>query len=101
MGDFNADPSKGRFWGLLNDFTRSLSLHILNDRLPSDSFTYLCPSRNSTSWLDHVICTKGLVSKVSDISINYSRALFDHFPVSISLNVVTDIYYIRENGKKL
>ena len=39
MGDFNADPSKGRFWGLLNDFTSSLSLNIRNECLPSDSFT--------------------------------------------------------------
>ena len=57
-GDFNADPSKGRFWRLLVEFTKSLSLHILTDYFPNDTFMYLCPSKNSTSWLDHIICTQ-------------------------------------------
>ena len=99
MGDCNADPSKGRFWDLLNDFTRSLSLRILNDRLPSDTFTYLCPSRNITSWLDHVICTSKLNDMVMNISVNYDRAIFDHFPLSCSLNIHTDVFCFNDAEK--
>ena len=87
MGDCNADPSKGRFWELLNNFTRSLSLHVLNEHFPCDTFTYLCPSKNTTSWLDHVICTSKLIDKIGNAFVDYNTALFDHFPVSIVLNV--------------
>ena len=44
-GDLNADPKKGRFWKLLNEFTKSSSLHILNNIFPLDTFTYLCPTK--------------------------------------------------------
>ena len=98
-GDFNADPSKGRFWELLNDFTRPLFLRILNDRLPSDTFTYLCPSRNTTSWLDHVICTTKIAEMVVNISVDYDRAIFDHFPLSCSLNIHTGIFHISDTEK--
>ena len=39
MGDFNADPKKGKFWKLLNDFTSLLSLTVLNNHFPFDTFT--------------------------------------------------------------
>ena len=38
-GDFNADPGKGRFWKELEDFTRSLSLTVLDSSLPQETFT--------------------------------------------------------------
>ena len=51
-GDFNADPFKGRFWTELLAFKDSHSLVMKDELLPEDSFTYLCPARNTTSWLD-------------------------------------------------
>ena len=41
LGDFNADPNKGRLWPLLIDFTQQNDLKNFNDNLPTDSFTYL------------------------------------------------------------
>ena len=91
VGDFNADPRKGRFWRLLRDFVDSLSLLVLDNMFPPDTFTYLCPSRDSTSWLDHVICSPNIKSKISKMSVSYDYALFDHFPIYFHLDVVFDV----------
>ena len=84
-GDLAADPKKGRFWRELKHFMNSLSLFILDEQLPKDSFTYLCPARHTTSWLDHVLCTKELIGKVTVMKIDYEGSLYDHFPVCFSL----------------
>ena len=85
-GDFNADPKKGRFWHELSDFMKSFSLLALDDQLPQDTFTYLCPARSTTSWLDHVLCSKNLKDHLSNLFINYDIALFDHFPLYFNLD---------------
>ena len=56
-GDFNADPFKGRFWKELLAFIHSMSLSVIDEVLSPDSFTYLCPAKNTSSWLDHVLCS--------------------------------------------
>ena len=109
-GDFNADPSKGRFWKLIQEFTKSLSLHIITDQFPGDTFTYLCPSKDSTSWLDHVVCTQDMKDKILNITVNYETALFDHFPLLFFLDIILDAspdshkeFIVREfvNWKKM
>ena len=67
VGDFNADPLKGRFWKELCTFSHSFSLVFLDEQLPRDTFTYLCPAKDSTSWLDHIFCTKVVAQRVSNI----------------------------------
>ena len=84
-GDFNADPRKGRFWSELSDFMQSFSLLALDDQLPQDTFTYLCPARNTTSWLDHILCSKNLKDIISNLFVNYDIALYDHFPLYFNL----------------
>ena len=84
-GDFNADPFKGRFWQELLTFKESLSLLVLDRRLPQDTFTYLCPSKNTTSWLDHVLCTKDLADNLFNVQVDYNGPLYDHFPVHFTL----------------
>ena len=95
-GDFNADPGKGRFWKLLMEFVKILSLQVLTDLFPNDTFTYLCPSRNSTSWLDHIICSKEMKDKILDVSVNYETVLYDHFPLSFFLNVILDVPLVND-----
>ena len=48
-GDFNADPTKGRFWKELLSFIDNLSFLIPSAQLPQETFTYLCPAKNTTS----------------------------------------------------
>ena len=89
-GDFNAAPFKGRFWKLLIEFIESLSLHTVTDYFPKDTFTYLCPSKNSTSWLDHIVCSQGMKEKIMDVAVNYEIALYDHFPMFFYVDIVLD-----------
>ena len=81
VGDFNADPLKGRFWKELCTFSHSFSLVFLDEQLPRDTFTYLCPAKDSTSWLDHIFCTKVVAKRVSNIYIDYEASIYDHFPL--------------------
>ena len=81
VGDFNADPLKGRFWKELCNFSHSFSLVFLDEQLPRDSFTYLCPAKDSTSWLDHIFCTKVIAKRIRNIYIDYEASIYDHFPL--------------------
>ena len=90
LGDFNADPSKGRFWRELMEFSHSLSLKVVDSRLPDNSFTYLCPSKNTTSWLDHILCTQGVLPSISGVYVDYDGAIFDHFPLYFCLEFCTE-----------
>ena len=95
-GDFNADPSKGRFWKELETFKSSLSLTCADvSSLPNDSFTYLSPAHNTTSWLDHILVSDmGIIDKVK---IEYEKAIYDHFPVSYIISFQTEIGYTVSN----
>ena len=95
-GDFNADPSKGRFWKFILEFAKSLSLYTIIDQFPSDTFTFLCPSKDSTSWLDHVLCSQDMKGKILNIAVNYETALYDHFPLLFSLDIVVGISPVRD-----
>lgn len=98
-GDFNADPSRGRFWGMLNDFCQSMSLVILDRLFPRDTFTYLCPTKDSTSWLDHIVCTEQLTRAISNVSVGYGAALFDHFPVCFEIDISV-CYLVRDSDNE-
>ena len=91
LGDFNADPQKGRFWSELLFLINNYNLIPDINYLSNDSFTYLSPAHNTTSWLDHILCSQNLCNYVSEISINYDLSLYDHFPVEISFNVDLEI----------
>ena len=103
IGDFNADPSKGKFWSSLREFCLSMSFCILDELFPNDTFTYLCPTKDSTSWLDHIISTKKIAQVIQNVSVGYGTALYDHFPMYFEMNVsicsvsnVDDNIYIDE-----
>jgi hypothetical protein len=89
IGDFNADPSRGRLWLNVVDFCESNEFNVADMILPVDTFTYLSPSHNTTSWIDHVLCSGDII--LSDIGVKYNLAIFDHFPLSINLKLNIDI----------
>ena len=86
VGDFNADPFKGRFWNELCSFSHLFSLVFLDEQLPRDTFTYLCPAKDSTSWLDHIFCTKVMAKRITNISVDYGSSICDHFPMYFEFN---------------
>ena len=97
MGDFNADISvdnsgifKQRFGKELTQFCQEEQL-IISDKVHLDGingvYTYLSDSHNSTSWLDHLVCTTSAHKLVDHISINYSMVTSDHLPLIAHINL--------------
>ena len=59
IGDYNADPNKGRFFQYLSNFVEEYALHISDViSLPADSYSYVSSNSScATSWIDHVVCS--------------------------------------------
>ena len=92
MGDFNADPNKGRFWRELQNFILSKYRLLTDvDYLSEDTFSYLSPAHNTTSWLDHALLSKSIYDKISNCCVNYDLSLYDHFPLQLDLCLCLDI----------
>ncbi|CAF4195750.1 unnamed protein product [Rotaria magnacalcarata] len=87
MGDFNADLNKGRFGKLLKSFVIERNLQFADLGLPLDSFTYLSPGHDTTSWIDHIISSEDMRHKISNLNIEYALCLYDHFPISFTLTI--------------
>lgn len=86
IGDFNVNYYKGRFWNLLEAFMKDCSLLKADSMLSNDTFTYLSPGHNTTSWIDHVLCSESLKNDINNMSVNYDLCVFDHFPLGFKLN---------------
>ncbi|CAF2033057.1 unnamed protein product [Rotaria magnacalcarata] len=87
VGDFNANFDVGRFGRVLRNFIDERGLKIGDLGLQTDSFTYLSPGHDTTSWLDHVICSECMLRVISDVKIHYDMCLYDHFPLSFTLGL--------------
>ena len=93
MGDFNADPRRGRLWAALTDFFNDNTFTVHDLSLPCDSFTCLSPSHNTTSWLDHIVSNNCF--SLQNISIDFNAVSFDHFPVSADFIIEGNINYVK------
>src|SRR5215469_10441436 len=93
MGDFNSDIDNSPFGDILTKFMKKNNLSCVDKLLPRESFTYLSPGHNSTSWIDHVLCSDNIRDKFSDISILYDKSLFDHFPLSCAFDLNLNLKY--------
>ena len=89
IGDFNADPNRNRMWSIISDFAESNGLTFRDLCLPSDTFTYLSPSHNTTSWLDHILTSQ--MVQVHDICVLLDASLFDHFPIACKVKLTSVI----------
>ena len=83
LGDFNADPMRGRFWKHVEDFSSQCSLRVVDNMLPADTFTFLSPCHNSTSWLVHALCGMNICVKV-----RHDLSVYDHFPLFVEIDPV-------------
>ena len=98
VGDFNADPFKGRFWKELLTFTQSLSLVFIDEKLPRDTFSYLCPAKDSTSWLDHIFASYPAMQAISNIHIDYTSSIYDHFPLCFEYAFHAEQVFVKKTG---
>ena len=88
VGDFNADIHKRRFGQHVAQLCTDKNLVFVDiERLPDSSFTYMSAAHNSTSWLDHVLCSHSTNILIDDVKIMYDYVLFDHIPMQITLNM--------------
>ena len=92
IGDFNTEPkSSSTFNTILTDFiTESGMVLIDHDLLPPDSYTFVSTAWQSTSWLDHCICSASLKPLISHMEIGYKFVSSDHKPLMFCLNVKTN-----------
>ena len=95
VGDFNADPNKGRFYRELLKFSFENSLQIFDvEKMPSESYTYVSQNAAcSSSWLDH-ICTSNS-NLIMDPKIMYGQTFYDHIPVSFDLIVALPVHWVE------
>ena len=101
VGDFNADPFKGRFWKELLIFLQSLSLIFVDGHLPNDTFTYLCPAKDSTSWLDHIFASKPAAKRLTNISVDYNSSIYDHFPLCFEYVFPVEQLFVKKMEVKI
>ena len=58
-------------------------MNVADLELGSDSFSFLSPAHDSTSWLDHIITTRA--DLIYNIDILHHLCIFDHFPLRFDL----------------
>lgn len=86
IGDFNADPNKGRFYNLLYTFSVQNNLIIADiEMLPYETFTYISPAHNTCGWLDHILTHNLDLIISTEVLLNYN--ILDHFPMKININI--------------
>ena len=80
--DFIADPSSGRAWQNLYNFSTSNNLECFDfNMLEESTFTFLSYGTGSTRWLDHVIGRNGNYSHICNMKVLYGMVGSDHFPL--------------------
>ena len=87
IGDFNADPNKGRFFRELNLFLSNNSMYA-NDinSLPNASYAYISPnSICGTSFINHAIASR--VDLTCNHKVIYGYTFYDHVPIYCELNI--------------
>ena len=90
LGDFNSAVDTP-FESELLEFCSAYELTISDYKRygrGSGQFTYVSDAHNSTSWLDHIICSHNVHSKIKAIKILDKLPSSDHLPLQMTLDVV-------------
>lgn len=100
VGDFNADPNKGRFFRYLSTFIEQNALYISDiETLPSESYSYISSNNTcSTSWIDHVVCSD--LQYVDNHKILYGTTFYDHIPIQFDLSCPLNSFVDFHRPKK-
>jgi len=85
LGDFNCNHSPcGK---VLNDHITDCDLTLIDCYLPSDSYTYISDAWHSSSWLDHCVAPKCVLSMLVDCKVIYDSYNSDHFPLATTIDI--------------
>ena len=88
-GDFNTDHHRNSSFSVfLDSFIVENRLCFLDkEMLPTGSFTYLSTAWNTTSWIDHCICSLTTKPLIIELNILYSYVSSDHKPLQFKIQV--------------
>ena len=102
-GDINANiAERSQFGSTLLQLCADHSLCFADKVfLPTDSFTFVSSSHNSTSWLYHILTTTTGVSLLTDICIHTDFITSDHLPLSFSLSIDNLLVTIPPSSDKI
>ena len=84
LGDFNVAVNttfESELVDLCTNYRLIMSDYITYGR-DSGQFTYVSDAHHSTSWLDHIVCSYDIYSKVTLIKMHSTLPSFDHLPLS-------------------
>ena len=98
VGDFNADPNRGRLWPLVDTFVRDNNFTVCDLILHINSFTYLSPAHNMTGWLDHIITSKQI--NISNVKMMNDESIFDHLSLSFHLCLRSGVNILSRSRRK-
>jgi exonuclease III len=88
IGDFNADPNKKHLFGQeLADYCHDCNLIISDLVFLRDCYTFFSCAHNTTSWLDHAVCTASAHQLITSCRVYHDKVSSDHFPLSISVDI--------------
>ena len=107
LGDFNADVDT-LFETELMEMCDSLNLLISDYSIfgpSSGQYTRVSNAHNTTSWLDHIICSHDVQKKLVCINILDILPCSDHLPLCVSSNfncdpIVTSTQFIETHEKQ-
>ena len=83
LGDFNADVNtlfETELMAMCDTLNLTISDYIIFGRF-SGQFTHVSDAHNTTSWLDHVICSQDVQRKLMSIDIPDRLPTSDHLPL--------------------
>ena len=86
-GDFNANLGTP-FHTLIENFCADENLCIFDEKyLDHDDnvFTFLSDAHGSSSWLDHILCSRNAEPLLKNVAILYEFISSDHFPVAFDI----------------
>lgn len=89
IGDFNAATDTVFYRELLRwceTFGMSISdMEFLGK--DSGTFTYVSEAHQTTSWLDHILCSSDMHKMIMDVSVSEPLPTSDHLPLTIHFDV--------------
>jgi len=84
VGDFNCEYNvSSQFYDTLLHFIDDNQLVCSDVQRLANAFTYCSDSGQHTSWIDHVLCSKLLNDKITEIDVHYGYQSSDHKPLSV------------------
>ena len=90
MGDFNADPFRGRAWDILHEFMVQNNLECFDFKLLGpNTITFTSFDNSHSKWLDHIVGRNCQGAYIKNANVFTDLVGSDHLPLSAVLHVNT------------